>query len=70
MEANLEGRGREAVVVQVVGPAARGKLDREVGAGRVWRIVLRRATTGPQPTLAGYTRRSWGRTGFPSGPEA
>jgi hypothetical protein len=40
---------------------------REVGSDQVGRIVLRRAHARPQPTLAGYTRRSWGT--FASGGE-
>ena len=51
------------------GPPAgsRGTRSREVGFDQVGRIVLRRARARPEPTLAGYTRRSWGT--FASGAE-
>ena len=51
-------------------PAARGgRRVREVGPDQVGRIVLRRARARPQPTLAGYTRRSWVGATFASGAE-
>jgi hypothetical protein len=63
-ETNLDtGETREAVGAGTEVGAnrlAEGQEVREVGPGQMGRIVLRRARARPQPTLAGYTRRSWG----------
>lgn len=55
------------MTVASAGPLAEETGVREVRQDQVGLIVLRRARARPQPTLAGYTRRSWGT--FASGAE-
>src|SRR5688572_7173972 len=63
MDADLEAGGcREAVGSGWCLTAARVELKfARVGSVRLGEFVLRRSHARAQPTLAGYTRRSWGR---------